>query len=139
LQEAKEIEETFQKEIKERRRRQAELFEERRSRRAEESGKHRCFIEKRRSEAKREKELELLRLRDRHEAAELKRSILNKFSEGKSNIPVFHAFSKEEGLSVNMAWGHTVPQRPTYVRNEENVRGNQLGEKGDNLGEWLTG
>ena len=87
------------------------MFEERRSRHAEEPGKHRRFITKRRSEAKREKELELLRLRDRHEAAELKRSILDKFSEGKSNIPVIHAFSKEEGLSVNMARGHTAMQR----------------------------
>ena len=102
LQEAKEIEESFRKESeerKERRRRQAEEFEEKRHRHAEELEKHRRLIEKRRSEAKRERELELLRLRHRREVAELKRSILDQLSESKSNITINHTFPKREAVS----------------------------------------
>jgi len=148
LQEAQEIE-SFRKEIEERterRRRQAEEFEEKRRRHAEELEKHRHLIEKRRSEAKRERELELLRLRHWHEAAELKRNILDQLSEGKSNITINHTFHKQEGVSsqfyhrsVNVAGQQTAPQRPTYASNEENVRGNQQGEEGDNVGECSKG
>jgi len=119
LQEAQEIEERFRKESEEhteRRRRQAEEFEEKRRRHAEELEKHRRLIEKRRSEAKREREPELLRLRHRHEAAELKRSILDQLSECKSNITINHTFPKQEGVSlqfyrsVNVAGQQTAPQ-----------------------------
>ena len=148
LQEAKETEESFRKEHEERterRRRQAEEFEEKRRRHAEVHEKHRRLIEKRRSEAKRERELEFLRLRHRHEAAELKRSILDQLSEGKSNITINHTFPKQESVPsqfyryVNVAGQQTVPQRPTYVCNEETVRGNQQGEEGDNMGECSKG
>jgi len=148
LQEPKKIEESFRKERKERterRRRQAEEFEEKRRRHAEDLEKHRRLIEKRRSEAKRERELEFLRLRHRHEAAELKRSILDQLSEGKSNITINHTFPKQEGVStqfyrsVNVAGQQTAPQRPTYVCNEETVRGNQQGKEGDNMGECSKG
>jgi len=136
LQEAQEIEESFRKESEERterRRRQAEEFEEKRRRHAEELEKHRRLIKKRRSEAKRERELELLRFRHRHEAAELKRSILDQLSECKSNITINHTFPKQEGVSsqfyrsVNVVGQQTAPQRPTYVYNEENVRGQPAG------------
>jgi len=103
------------------------------------------IIEKRRSEAKRERELELLRWRHRHKAAEHKRSILDQLSEGKLNITINHTFTKQEGVSsqfyrsVNVAGQQTPPQRPTYVCNEENVRGNQQGEEEDNVGECSKG
>jgi len=148
LQEAQEMEESFWKESEERmerRWRQAEKFEEKRRRHTEELEKHLHLIEKRRCEAKRERELELLRLRHWHEAAELKRSILDQLSEGKSNISINHTFPKQEGVSsqfyrsVNVAGQQTAPQRPTYVRKEENVRGNQQGEEVDNVGEYSKG
>jgi len=58
-------------------RKESEERKERRRLQAEESEEHCRLIEKHRSEAKREKELELLRLRHRYEATELKRSILD--------------------------------------------------------------
>ena len=67
------------------RRRQAEEFKEIVAD-MQKSEEHRRLIEKRRAEAKRERELGLLRLRHRHEAAELKRSISDKFSDGKPNV-----------------------------------------------------
>jgi len=112
LQETKEIEEKFRKEREESRKR--------RRRQAEELEKHCCLIEKRRSEAKRERELELLRLKHRQEAAKLKRSILDQLSEGSSNVIVNHTFSKHGGFSsdfyrsVTGTVGQTALQRPIY-------------------------
>ena len=93
------LKKSFRKESEERKergRRQAEEFEEKRRKHAEELEKHRLLIEKRRSEAMRERELEILPLRHRHEVAELKRSILDNLPEGKSNITINHTQCRSE-------------------------------------------
>ena len=111
LQETKEIEEKFRKEREESRKR--------RRRQAEELEKHCCLIEKRRSEAKRERELELLRLKHRHEAAKLKRSILDQLSEGTSNVIVNHTFSKHRNpTSSHLALQGSEPRRLKDARVE---------------------